>query len=184
MDDPFFPSSFKCLPFTRSDPFCTGGPVREQFNALTSFIDGSNVYGSDEETAIKLRELSGGALKTHVLGPLLPTRKQAGLDSDGKSHHAQDLVAGDVRALEQPGLAAMHTLFLNEHNRLAHLIQEFAPDLSDEEIYQIARRVVGAELQNIVFNEFLPLVLGNSTMDRFGLSRCLNDCIELPDKTG
>ena len=133
MDDPFFPSNH-CLPFTRSDPFCTGGPVREQFNALTSFIDGSNVYGSDEETAIKLRELSGGALKTHILGPLLPTRKQAGFASDGESHHAQDLVAGDVRALEQPGLAAMHTLFLNEHNRLANLIQRFVPYLSDEEI--------------------------------------------------
>ena len=148
MDDPFFPND-KCLPLTRSDAFCTGGPVREQFNALTSFIDGSNIYGSDEETATKLRELSGGALKTHILGPVLPTRKQAGFDSDGESHHPQDLVAGDVRALEQPALAAMHSLFLNEHNRLANLLQKFVPDLSDQEIYQVARRVVGAELQNI-----------------------------------
>ena len=147
MDDPFF--NLTCLPLTRSDPFCHGDPVREQFNALTAFIDGSNVYGSDQETAAKLREFSGGALKTHVLGPVLPTREQAGFDSDGESHHAQDLVAGDVRALEQPGLAAMHTLFLNEHNRLAKIIQKFVPSLSDEEIYQVARRVVGAELQNI-----------------------------------
>ena len=39
----------------------------------------------------------------------------------------------------------------------------------DEEIYQVARRVVGAELQNIVFNEFLPLVLGDFYMDIFRL---------------
>ena len=148
MDDPFFTNT-TCLPLTRSDPFCTGEPVREQFNALTAFIDGSNIYGSDEETATRLRLLSGGAMRTHVLGPVLPTREQAGFESDGERHHAQDLVAGDVRALEQPGLAAMHTLFLNEHNRLANLIQKFSTGLTDQEIYQVARRVVGAELQNI-----------------------------------
>ena len=148
IDDPFFPNN-TCLPLTRSDPFCTRDPVRQQFNALTAFIDGSNIYGSDEETATRLRLLSGGAMRTHVLGPVLPTREQAGFESDGERHHAQDLVAGDVRALEQPGLAAMHTLFLNEHNRLANIINNSAPSLSDEEIYQVARRVVGAELQNI-----------------------------------
>ena len=78
-------------------------------------------------------------------------------------------MAGDVRALEQPGLTAMHSLFLNEHNRLALLIYENYPHLSDEEIYQVVRKIVGAEMQNIVYNEFLPLVLGNDALEEFDL---------------
>ena len=51
-------------------------------------------------------------------------------------------IAGDVRALEMPGLAAMHTLFVREHNRICDLILADYPDWSDEEIYQNARRIL------------------------------------------
>ena len=93
---------------------------------------------------------------------VLPTRKQSGFDSM-HGEHPEDLVAGDVRAMEQPGLASMHTLFLSEHNRTAKLIKGRQSNLSDEEIFQTARQIVGAEIQNIVYNEFLPVVLGNET---------------------
>lgn len=64
----------------------------------------------------------------------------------------------------------MHTLFLNEHNRIANLLHEQYPSLSDEEIYQVARRLVKAQLQNVVYNEFLPTILGNSTMEDYNLN--------------
>ena len=42
---------------------CGLGP-REQFNTISSTIDGNTVYGSDEELQSNLRTHSGGLLKT------------------------------------------------------------------------------------------------------------------------
>ena len=56
-DDPFY-SQFgkKCLDFTRSDTHCSGDQD-QQVNTATSFIDGSAIYGTSEERALKLRYL-------------------------------------------------------------------------------------------------------------------------------
>ncbi len=63
-------------------------------------------------------------------------------------------------AAEQIGLTAMHTLFVREHNRLARLIKKKNRNWTDEQIYQLARKIVGAEVQIITYKEFLPALLG------------------------
>ena len=136
-----------CLEFTRSTAFCdSADSTREQINGITAFVDASNVYGSDDVTAIALRAAEGKLL---VDGQdLLPANDE------------RVRVAGDVRAIEMPGLAAMHTLFVREHNRIAEqLAAEFGLD-DDELIYQNARRIVAAEMQNVVYGGYLPVVLG------------------------
>lgn len=70
-------------------------------------------------------------------------------------------LAGDVRSNEQPGLTAMHTLFVREHNRIADQIAMAQPGLSDEDIYQQARRTVSGIVQSITYNEFLPTIIGD-----------------------
>ena len=108
---------------SRSDSICTetASSPREQFNGITAFIDGSNIYGSDEATSSGLREFSDGLLKTHNNTAFtvdnLPMRSQCPFPVT--TGHQADLTAGDVRAVVQPTLASMHTLFLNEHNRIA-----------------------------------------------------------------
>jgi hypothetical protein len=63
------------------------------------------------------------------------------------------LVAGDVRANENFALSATHTLFALEHNKIVNALPN---NLSAEQKFQIARKVVGAEQQFITYNEFLP----------------------------
>lgn len=128
---------------------------REQINSITAFIDGSMIYGSDDSLAAALRTFEGGRLKTSV-GDLLPFEGDVYEDAESSIF----FVAGDVRANEQVGLTAMHTLFLREHNRLADEIAATNPELTDEEIYQQARAIVIAEIQAITYNEFLPALLG------------------------
>lgn len=133
---------------------------RRQTNALTAFIDGSQVYGSDRTRAHALRTNDGtGKLKTSNDGRFLPYNED-GLDNEGGADLTTLFVAGDVRVNEQIGLIAMHTLFAREHNRLANIIATDNPDLSGDDIYELARKIVGAHIQNITFSEFLPLLLG------------------------
>jgi len=60
-------------------------------------------------------------------------------------------------------------VFLKEHNRIA---REFAAvtDWDDETIFQETRRIVGAELQQITYGEYLPVVLGPDIMTSYGLT--------------
>ena len=51
------------LELTRSEAWCEGNTrVRHQFNGITAFVDGSGVYGSDDETAHMLRGTQGKML--------------------------------------------------------------------------------------------------------------------------
>ena len=137
---------------------------RQQINQITAFIDGSMVYGSDDERALALRTLEGGRLKTSE-GDLLPFNED-GLENAGGTSDTL-FVAGDVRANEQAGLTAMHTLWVREHNRVADRIAAENPELSDEEIYQQARAIVIGEIQAITFNEFLPALLGEDAIGEY-----------------
>ncbi|MDA1140018.1 MAG: peroxidase family protein [Planctomycetota bacterium] len=137
---------------------------RQQINAITAWLDGSMVYGSDPGRSAFLRTFENGLLKTSP-GGLLPFNDGTQDNAMGKS--TRFFVAGDVRANEQTGLTAMHTLFMREHNRLAKSIKGENPHLSDEEIYQRARKIVGAEIQAITFNEFLPALLGKGAIDKY-----------------
>ena len=72
---------------------------------------------------------------------------------------------------EQPTLAVLHTLFMREHNRVANILAQINPGWSsnDEKLYQEAKRIVNAEWQHIIYNEWLPIIIGDSFMSRFGL---------------
>ena len=110
----------------RSEPFCEGSTdTREQFNAVTSFVDASNVYGSTITDANVLRTHRDGLMKVGV-GGLLPNTNQGLFEKD------IERTGGDVRAIEAPPLTTMHTVWLREHNRIgvAPNLQYFNPLMS------------------------------------------------------
>lgn len=177
MGDPFFDpmnSGTQTIGFERSayDPATGTIDPRQQVNQITSWIDASNVYGSDMTRANALRTFSGGKLATST-GNLLPFNT-GGLPNAGGTS-ASLFLAGDVRSNEQSGLASTHTLFVREHNRLADQIATANPGMSDEDIYQQARKIVGAEVQIITYNEFLPALMGSAAPSPMSLG--YNDSI-------
>ena len=161
--DPLGPNP---IPFTRSNFVMLtgrGGGVRTPINEVTSYIDASNVYGSDPERAAALRTGGGaGAKLLTSAGNLLPFNT-AGLPNEnhGPTPADQLFLAGDIRANENSLLASLHTILAREHNRLVDVIAGQQPQLSEEEQYQLARKIVGAEMQVITYKEFLPALLGD-----------------------
>ena len=113
LDSFYNPLGVTCLSLHRSEPFCEENEptkTREHFNINTHFVDASNVYGHDDETAASIRSNSSGLLLVSDQN-LLPLRTNDDGELEG--------FAGDFRAIEMPGLQTMHTLFVREHNRLA-----------------------------------------------------------------
>lgn len=163
--DPFFDptgTGTQVIPLARTIYEHDAAMVRQQLNEITAYIDASNVYGSDEVRATALRTNDGTGRLQVSTGDLLPFNT-AGLPNAAlPGMDPGDLfLAGDVRANEVVTLAALHTLFVREHNRLADAFHAEFPTASGDELYEAARMLVGAELQVITYNEFLPVLLGS-----------------------
>ncbi|XP_050520444.1 peroxidase-like [Daktulosphaira vitifoliae] len=180
-DDQFFIGNHRqrCIDMIRSlagvTIDCTLGP-RVQINALTSSIDANFIYGSNDDLAKKLRSFEGGKLTmVPILAGLklkfiLPPKKHQ--PDDGCIRPHSDLycfLAGDNRVNEQLALGVLHTIFAREHNRIADELCVINPHWDDERLYQETRKIIGAMVQHITYNEFLPKLLGKYTMKKFGL---------------
>ena len=155
-----------CLPTQRSLPVCemdkplTFSP-REQLNELTSFIDGSMIYGSEGEVAVAVRAYRQGLLLTgrNFPGdkPSLPVDEENIVDCPNQR---DCFLCGDVRCNEQFSLTIIHTLWLREHNRCAREMARINPHWDDERLYQECRAIVGALIQKITYVDYLPKIFG------------------------
>jgi hypothetical protein len=155
--DPLGPNP---IAFTRSNFEIDGG--REQVNEVTSYIDASQVYGSSAARAAALRTGGGTGAKLVTSANNLLPYNTLGLanQNNGPTPASQLFLAGDIRANENVLLTSMQTVFMREHNRLVDAIAVQQPSLNAEQQYQLARKIVGAEIQAITYKEFLPALLG------------------------
>ncbi|XP_071556227.1 salivary peroxidase/catechol oxidase [Temnothorax nylanderi] len=165
-----------CMDFIRSAPAprCKLGP-REQLNQVSAFIDGSAIYGSDNETARDLREFTGGRLRMQFTPDnrtLLPpsTNPDDGCNREAERRRGRYcFAAGDSRANENLHLTTMHLLWARQHNKIANELARINPSWSDETLYQETRRIVGAQLQHVTYREFLPVIVGDERMNEHDL---------------
>jgi peroxidase len=149
-NDPIWgPEGRTCLAFRRANtapaiPVCSTFGDQNQANAVTHWLDGSVLYGRQP----------GGQEPREVLGDssLSSSLKPAPLWSQ------ESLV---------PGL--LHHLWTREHNRIAIKLTKLNAHWDSERVFQETRRIVVAMLQNVIYNEWLPILLGPQYMKNFNL---------------
>ncbi|WKX96698.1 hypothetical protein Q1695_012829 [Nippostrongylus brasiliensis] len=156
-------SSFRqkqCLKVSRSAPICHVTP-REQLNENTAYIDGSMIYGSSPKDLHKFREGRTGLLKMSRFNNqiVLPFDQSK---CPHKDKCTASFTAGDIRANLFVGLSSLHIIFAREHNRIARRLQSMNRSWSGDRVFQEARKIVGGIIQNILFKEYLPKMLGAS----------------------
>ncbi|XP_027042014.1 peroxidasin-like [Pocillopora damicornis] len=165
--------SARCIPLRRAKQNNEG----EQMNDITAYIDASQVYGSDKETAESLRDQEDRRF-LDVTPVAKAAVRQCGLLPDAekdafcRSPNPKDKPcyrAGDERVNENQALMAMHTLWVREHNRIAKKLIELNPKWEVEKVFQVTRKIVAAQLQHITYNEWLKVLFSDSVLEREGL---------------
>jgi peroxidase len=154
--DPIFPDG-SSIPITRSviDPATGAGTdvPATAINQITGWLDASMIYGSTQAVADNLG-LPDGHMKVS--------------DGNNLPIAADDtMMAGDVRAQENPALTALQTLFVREHNYQVDQLAAQHPCWDGEHLYQEARAIVGAEIAHITYDEFLPKLLGPDLLNAY-----------------
>lgn len=123
-------------------------------NKISGWLDASMIYGSDAATANHLKAADGSGHLATSAGNNLPIENGM-------------FLAGDVRAQENPSLTALQTLFVREHNFQVDKLHAAHPDWTGDHLYDMARAIVGGEITNITYKEFLPKVVGNNVIPKW-----------------
>ncbi|CAG5033888.1 unnamed protein product [Parnassius apollo] len=161
----------RCINFVRTQLApardCSVGYAK-QMNGATHYLDLSHLYGSTSEKLESLKA-PGGLLRVfNDYGRDLPPttdRKECVTVKDG----AACFDSGDNHANQVISLTVLHTIWTREHNRVARALSRMNPIWTEERIFQETRRILQAEFQHIIYNEWLPLLLGPQLMQLFHL---------------
>lgn len=146
-----FGSNMTCMNMARSGARNENPVLFDTKNIATAFIDQSNLYGNEQSVSESLKSGAGGQMITDSDNVLPQT-------ADGK------WFLGDSRLNQTPQLAAIHSIMLREHNRIAKILQGINPHWSDKRLFEETRRIAIAQFQHIVYEEFLPTFISPSIL--------------------
>jgi hypothetical protein len=140
---------------TQPDP--TYGPQPEpactsSINEVTHWWDGSQIYGSDQDTQDRLRSHRMGKMKLSDDG-LLPVEG------------ATDVEDAGFRRNWWIGLTMLHTLFVREHNAICDMLYDAYPAWDDNRLFNVARLINAGVMAKIHSVEWTPAILPNETLE-------------------
>lgn len=170
-NDPDFPN-ITCMNFVR-DAVCQACSLgwREQMNSLTPAIDCSQVYGTSLDQSQRLRDMNGSGSKLASRMTSVGELPPAIVNSTAQcSPQFPCFLTGDFRSNQNLPLASLHVTFLRMHNVVVQKLKELNPSWGEETLFQEGRLIIMYIFQRIVFNEYLPIIIGQELMDKSGLN--------------
>ncbi|MCW2756249.1 MAG: Catalase, partial [Marmoricola sp.] len=141
---------------TSEEPAATRPPKEPAYtsfiNEVTHWWDGSQIYGSDQETQNRLRSHRFGKMR---------------LNSDGTLpvEPCTDVEEAGFRRSWWVGLSMLHTLFVREHNAICDTLYEAYPTWDDNRLFNVARLINAAVMAKIHSVEWTPAILPNRALD-------------------
>jgi len=142
------------IPRTQPDPTRIEGKEEASvsfINEVTHWWDGSQIYGSDQETVDRLRSGVDGKLRVNPDGTL-PLNKK-GIEETGFVRNWW------------VGMSMLHTLFTREHNAICDHLKKHYPDWDDTGLFNVARLINAAIMAKIHSVEWTPGILPNHGLD-------------------
>ena len=61
----------------------------------------------------------------------------------------------------------LHTIWVREHNRIARKLKQINTGWNGEKVFQETRKIIGAMMQHITYNEYLPALLSEEVVSMF-----------------
>ncbi|XP_022166792.1 peroxidase-like isoform X2 [Myzus persicae] len=144
---------------------------------VSQYIDGSQIYGSTDTIAAGLRSFMNGKLRSDIVKDNQNTRveefcpqvNRTTSKCDSSTNSRVCFLAGDIRINQNLGNALLHNLFLRFHNNLASKLFYINQFWTDEILYQETRKIIGAVIQHITYDHYLPIILGETYTEYYGL---------------
>jgi peroxidase len=170
------------LPFTRSltDPATgtsTSNPAQQFNECHFLFRSLADLRLQARRSTMRLRTGQDGLLKTSP-GNMLPFDNSTyftpaqiaalNIENDSQAVPTSDLfAAGDRRVNENLEMTTLETLFVRNHNLIAEKLKIDHPTWTDEQLFEEARKLNIAEYQSIIYNEWIPAVLGANALPAY-----------------
>jgi len=153
----------------------------------TSYVDGSHVYGNNNRTAALVWDPETGLFiegdKSKFSGKMLLSKNIPGVPVVCREENFADPLGGgfsfttgdskcfkhaDIRISTVVHLTVFQTLWVREHQRLVLKLRQLNPHWSGATLYYETRKIIGAMLQIISYDQYLPYIIGHRGMSMLG----------------